>query len=147
MNSGQIYKELNDINNDKTITLEERKIYLAIFGAELERQKYNEYITNQKQKLQNLRIKVIDEIMNIYPTLDEHQKEVAYGMLWELSIGASASPHNIFGGIDDVVAEHEMSNETLSGCIPIYLDNSIHEEIETLKELEKNFHKSIEKNM
>lgn len=145
MNTEQIYKELNVISNDNNITTAEKKMYLAIFNAELERQKYNEYINKQKQDIQKLRIKIIDDIMNIYANLDEQRKEVADSLLSELGLGAASTSYN-FKYLDDFVDEYKVSNETLNGAtFAIYLDNNIHKEIDKIKELEQKFQKSIER--
>lgn len=86
MREEEIVKELAEIEKDENLTSTEKKTYLSIYGAELERQRYNKYISMEKSKIQNLRMKVIDDIINIYSNLDEEKKSIAYDMLFSLGV-------------------------------------------------------------
>lgn len=140
MNEKQLVIELAEIEKDKNLTSAERKKYLSIYGAELEKQRSNKYINIQKEKIQKLRVKVIDDIMNIYSNLDEEKKEIAYIMLLDLSYGGNGI--NIFK-VNDMISCHEVSGNVY-GTIGIYLDNNIHKELEELNNMHKNFLRSID---
>lgn len=142
MNKDQLVVELAEIEKDENLTSAEKKIYLSIYGAELERQNYDERINNQKTNIQNLRIKVIDDIINIYPNLDEEKKRLADGMLFDLGLGGSTvEPFKI----DDVVSEHEIVSDSLTGTIAFYLDDNIHKELEELNNMHRSFIRSIDR--
>lgn len=141
MNIEQLNKEINDINNDTTITEEEKNTYLSIYTAELERQKYDSYISKQKQLLEGLRKKIIDDIMNIYTSLDEEKKEIAENMLQILGHEASVSANNYFHGINDVVNTIETGSENTT--LYEFLDDNIHKELEQIMKIEKEFRRFI----
>lgn len=136
MREEEIVKELAEMEKDENLTSTEKKTYLSIYGAELERQKYNKYISMEKSKIQNLRMKVIDDIINIYSNLDEEKKSIAYGMLFDLGVPGGTFRTN------DVVKELEIANE---GTFTYYLDDNIHKELEELNNMHRNFLRSIDR--
>ena len=142
MREEEIVKELAEIEKDENLTSTEKKTYLSIYGAELERQKYNKYISMEKSKIQNLRMKVIDDIINIYSNLDEEKKRIAYDMLFNL--GAAGSSMYSFR-TNDVVKEVEIANDSLTGTVAYYLDDNIHKELEKLNNMHRNFLRSIDR--
>ena len=139
MREEEIIKELAEIEKDKNLTSTEKKTYLSIYGAELERQRYNKYISMEKSKIQNLRMKVIDDIINIYSNLDEEKKSIAYGMLFDLGVPGGTFRTN------DVVKEVEIANDSLTGTVAYYLDDNIHKELEELNNMHRNFLRSIDR--
>ena len=142
MSEGQLAIELAEIEKDKNLTATEKKTYLSIYGAELERQRSDKHISIQKSKIQDLRMKVIDDIINIYTNLDEEKRNLADGILFDL--GLAASTVNTFR-IDDVVAEHEIVSDSLTGTVTVYLDDNIHKELEELNNMHRNFIRSIDR--
>lgn len=140
MREEEIVKELAEIEKDENLTSTEKKTYFSIYGAELERQKYNKYISMEKSKIQNLRMKVIDDIINIYSNLDEEKKNLADGMLFDL--GAAGSTIDKFR-TNDVVEEYNI--EGVTGTVAYYLDDNIHKELEELNNMNRNFHRSIDR--
>lgn len=136
MREEEIVKELAEMEKDENLTSTEKKTYLSIYGAELERQRYNKYISMEKSKIQNLRMKVIDDIINIYSNLDEEKKSIAYGMLVDLGVPGGTFRTN------DVVKELEIANE---GTFTYYLDDNIHKELEELNNMHRNFLRSIDR--
>ena len=136
MREEEIVKELAEMEKDENLTSTEKKTYLSIYGAELERQKYNKYISMEKSKIQNLRMIVIDYIINIYSNLDEEKKSIAYGMLFDLGVPGGTFRTN------DVVKELEIANE---GTFTYYLDDNIHKELEELNNMHRNFLRSIDR--
>lgn len=140
MREEEIVKELAEIEKDENLTSTEKKTYLSIYGAELERQKYNKYISMEKSKIQNLRMKVIDDIINIYSNLDEEKKSIANGMLFDL--GVAGSTIDKFR-TNDVVEEYNI--EGVTGTVAYYLDDNIHKELEELNNMHRNFLRSIDR--
>ena len=55
MSEEQLKIELAEIEKDDNLTSTEKRIYLSIYGAELERVRSDKYISTQKSKIQNLR--------------------------------------------------------------------------------------------
>lgn len=140
MREEEIVKELAEIEKDENLTSTEKKTYFSIYGAELERQKYNKYISMEKSKIQNLRMKVIDDIINIYSNLDEEKKNLANGMLFNLGAAGSSIYHF---QANDVVEEYNIAGVT--GTVAYYLDDNIHKELEELNNMNRNFHRSIDR--
>ena len=63
MTEQQLVIELNSIESDANLTLEEKKIYNAIYGAELENLRSNNRIAMLKDKIQKLRLEIINDII------------------------------------------------------------------------------------
>ena len=142
MSEEQLAIELAEIEKDENLTSTEKKTYLSIYGAELERQRSDKHISIQKSKIQNLRMKVIDDILNIYSNLDEEKKNLADVMLFELGLaGTTVDPFRV----NDVVAEHEIVSDSLTGTVAFYLDDNIHKELEELNNMHRNFIRSIDR--
>lgn len=137
MSEEQLVIELAGIEKDKNLTSNEKKTYLSIYGAELERQRSNKHIGIQKSKIQNLRMKVIDDIINIYSNLDEEKKSIADGMLFDLGVPGGTFRTN------DVVEEYNIAGVT--GTVAYYLDDNIHKELEELNNMHRNFLYSIDR--
>lgn len=136
MDEQQIIIELAEIEKDEYLTASKKRTYLSIYGAELERQRLNRFIAAQKVKIQNLRAKIIDDIINIYPNLDEKKKLIAGGMLYELGLaGDTVSPFRV----NDYICEYNLGNLSQA----VYLDDDIHKKLVELNNMHRLFLRCI----
>lgn len=141
MSIEQINNELNELINDHTISTEEKNTYVSIYKAELERQKADLSIYSQKQAIEDLRIKIINAIINLFPNLDEKRKDVANHLLWGL--GLECPLDKVFAEMDDVIDTVQFDNGQLNGNLYVFLDENIHNELEKARMMEKQFNNSV----
>lgn len=130
MSEYEITNEIKEIAEDKNLTAEEKKICQAIYSAELVRKRFDELIiVEQKSSIQNLRTQIIDEILNIYPNLDESKKTIAQNVLYVL-----ASPKDMLNSFEviDFLPKYEIVNGSLTRTGVVYLDDNIHQKLNQL---------------
>ena len=151
----EILKELKEIENDSELTEEEKEMSTKIYNAELERQRKDERIDLLRKQIKALRMKIIDDIINIMPTLDEEKKEMAQDIINELGYPLSADFDMLSEAViynqNDVVGEQKMvvtgtvEGQKIPGVesVAIYLDDEIHKKRENLWELERKLGKVI----
>jgi len=130
MTEVQLSKEIGEIQNDKSLTNEEKKLYLSIYGAELEKVKYDNMIKMKKQELEELRLKAIDRLVSIIPNLSTEQfeefisdntganneKEYAYQLLQQFRLPEGYND-------DGFMYEGELVSSSISGSYVTYLDD------------------------
>ena len=85
MTEEQLIAKLNDIKNDTSVSEEEKNKYMSIYAAELERQRYDKIIEIKKDQIQKLRLKIINELLELYPNLDDEKRPIVYNALDRLN--------------------------------------------------------------
>lgn len=133
MTEEQLIAKLNDIKNDTSISEEEKNKYLSIYAAGLERIRYDKIIETKKDQIQKLRLKIINELLELYTKVDDEKRPIVYNALDRLN---QDSINNLF-----VLKPHlqlkvyEIDSSSLTGQVVTYVDDSIQMELTDLNEM------------
>ena len=140
----EIFHELSEIDKDENLSEQEKETSRNIYKAELQRLRYDKYIAVQKDTIEKLRIKIIDRCEELYPKLYLVGKDGIINNI-EFDI-AQVSNIDVFYKLtnkDIVGSMGEIANDTLSGSIDVYLDDTLHQDLVKLNNLYREYIHSI----
>ena len=75
MTEEQLRVKLEETKNDPNIPEDEKKLYMSIYGADLERQRYDKILAERKLDIESLRTKILGELLELKPTLEGEKLE------------------------------------------------------------------------
>lgn len=143
MTDEQLIAKLEETKNDTSISEEEKNKYLSIYAAELERQRYDKIIEIKKDQIQKLRLKIISELLELYPKVDEEKKSIVYNALERLD---QDNINNLF-----VLKPHlqlkvyDIDSSSLTGQVITYVDDSIQMELTDLVDMCNKYRSLIDR--
>lgn len=133
MTEEQLIAKLEETKNDTSISEEEKNKYLSIYAAGLERIRYDKIIEKKKDQIQKLRLKIISELLELYPNSDDEKRPIVYNALEDLNsdnmINRTISKPSLQTKV------YEIDSSSLTGQVVTYVDDSIQMELTDLNEM------------
>lgn len=143
MTEEQLIAKLEETKNDTSISKEEKNKYLSIYAAGLERIRYDKIIEIKKDQIQKLRLKIINELLELYPNLDDEKRPIVYNALDRLN---QDSINNLFLLKPHLQLKvYDIDSSSLTGQVITYVDDSIQMELTDLSDLCNKYRNIIDR--
>ena len=134
LTESELLKAIRDIETDDEMAPEEKELVTKIYSAALSDVRTDERVRLIVKQINNQRIKMIDTIVGLLPSLSDEKKEVAEEMLHILCLGCDEPVlGDKYFRVDDFVKETMVPGV---GTIDIYVDDNLHKERLKMDELE-----------
>lgn len=132
-----IYKKISDINNDKCMSNENKKIKLTIYSAQLENEIYQNLECDIKRNVCNFREKIISNICQIYENLDEEKRNIAYQLINKIVTKdeKSCDGIDINTYLNAYLAFYPKSAKTSNSGSYVDIDENVYKDIDKLNKM------------
>lgn len=144
MTEGQLRSKLEETKNDPNIPEDEKKLYMSIYGADLERQRYDKIIAERKLDIESLRTKILGELLELKPTLEDEKLKKCMAIIWDLVNSTTTQDIVYTKELNLSYASYEIDSDSLTGQIAVYVDDNIQAELVELEKKCKTFQSIID---